>query len=515
LIVVVYILLRINIVGIPLDRDEGLFAYAGQVILRGGLPYLDVLEMKPPLVFYLNALALRVFPPTPTGIHLFLHIYNFLTLIVLFFVGKIFMKSRAAGLWTAFIYAIFSSLPSIQGFTASTEMFLLLPISLSFLFILLVIDRDKGFFSFLSGVSGALAFWIRPTGALILFVLFIFLLLSQAKFSLKRKIELKHLAIWLLGFLLISLIIVGYFIARNLFYEFVFWCFVYPYYYGKGANIWAYFFIILKRLGWLLEGNLILFLLLFFGLVVAVLKKNNSGYFLFGFLFFSLLAVVPGFAYPHYFAQLAPAIALSGAFALVAIIDLIKTKKSRLFFSFLFALVIFMNPILVHFDYYFKLSADEISRYFFHAQPFPESVPLGQFIAEQTTKNDKVFIFGAEPQILVYADRESVSPFASGCPFVSDAPLYEVFYQKVWRDVSLTPPKYFVVFPFYMRPRSRLDDWLARCFEQLLADHYDLEAIMSVEFPRGKLTLFATLNDVQKKSFNGQALIFIFKRRGP
>ncbi|MFH1361666.1 MAG: hypothetical protein ABIH69_03330, partial [bacterium] len=47
LIVVVYILLRINIVGIPLDRDEGLFAYAGQVILRGGLPYLDVLEMKP------------------------------------------------------------------------------------------------------------------------------------------------------------------------------------------------------------------------------------------------------------------------------------------------------------------------------------------------------------------------------------------------------------------------------------------------------------------------------------
>ena len=81
-ICLVYILIRLNTVSIPLDRDEGIFGYAGQVILNNGLPYRDVFDHKPPVAFYLNALALLFVPPTSTGIHTFLHVYNFLTLIV-------------------------------------------------------------------------------------------------------------------------------------------------------------------------------------------------------------------------------------------------------------------------------------------------------------------------------------------------------------------------------------------------------------------------------------------------
>ena len=89
-ICLVYILIRINTVSIPLDRDEGIFGYAGQVILNNGLPYRDVFDHKPPVAFYLNALALLFVPPTSTGIHTYLHVYNFFTLIVLFFLAKIY-----------------------------------------------------------------------------------------------------------------------------------------------------------------------------------------------------------------------------------------------------------------------------------------------------------------------------------------------------------------------------------------------------------------------------------------
>ena len=64
-IAAVYIVIRINIVNIPLDRDEGMFGYMGQLILDGGLPYLDAFDHKPPVVFYLNALALLFVPSTP------------------------------------------------------------------------------------------------------------------------------------------------------------------------------------------------------------------------------------------------------------------------------------------------------------------------------------------------------------------------------------------------------------------------------------------------------------------
>lgn len=71
-ICLVYILIRLYIVSIPLDRDEGIFGYAGQVILNDGLQYRDVFDHKPPVAFYLKALALLFVPPTSTGIHKFL-----------------------------------------------------------------------------------------------------------------------------------------------------------------------------------------------------------------------------------------------------------------------------------------------------------------------------------------------------------------------------------------------------------------------------------------------------------
>jgi len=42
---------------IPLD-DKEVFRYAGQVILKGGVPYRDFFDHKPPLIFFLNSLGL-------------------------------------------------------------------------------------------------------------------------------------------------------------------------------------------------------------------------------------------------------------------------------------------------------------------------------------------------------------------------------------------------------------------------------------------------------------------------
>ncbi len=235
-ICLVYILIRLNTVSIPLDRDEGIFGYAGQVILNNGLPYRDVFDQKPPVAFYLNALALLFVPPTSTGIHTFLHLYNFLTLIVLFFLAKAYTESYTIGLWVAFSYAVFSSSPAIQGFTASTEMFLLLPISMSLLFAVLAVQRRSILFSSASGICGALAFFTKQTAAFILVFVCLYVLASLISCVLRKNMSKRtSVAIllgWGAGFILVVLLIAQALLSQfksdttcqSLIFEVTFYC---------------------------------------------------------------------------------------------------------------------------------------------------------------------------------------------------------------------------------------------------------------------------------------------------
>ena len=239
-IALVYILIRINVANIPLDRDEGMFGYMGQLILDGGIPYLDAFDHKPPVVFYLNALALLFFPPTPLGIHVFLHMYNFLTLIALYCLVKAYSNSTVAGLWTAFIFAVFSSSPGIQGYGASTEMFLLLPLTLSLLFAVLAVSKKSLCFPILSGVFGALTFWTKQTAALAMVFIIAYLIFAQIKRTQSNRFDvakpLLSLALWGSGFLAISLLIGGYFYYHNAFEKFIYCNFTYNFVYSKVSS---------------------------------------------------------------------------------------------------------------------------------------------------------------------------------------------------------------------------------------------------------------------------------------
>jgi len=50
-------------------RDTGLFLYAGKIIRQGGLPYLDIWDQKPPLIFYINAFGLALGGGSAEGVY--------------------------------------------------------------------------------------------------------------------------------------------------------------------------------------------------------------------------------------------------------------------------------------------------------------------------------------------------------------------------------------------------------------------------------------------------------------
>src|SRR5580765_3414099 len=60
---------RARLLEMPLERDEGEYAYAGQLILQGVPPYAEACNMKLPGVYYAYAVIMRLFGETARGIH--------------------------------------------------------------------------------------------------------------------------------------------------------------------------------------------------------------------------------------------------------------------------------------------------------------------------------------------------------------------------------------------------------------------------------------------------------------
>src|ERR1700734_3533472 len=60
---------RIRLLEVPLERDEGEYAYAGQLLLQGIPPYQAAFNMKFPGVYGAYALIMGAFGQTIGGIH--------------------------------------------------------------------------------------------------------------------------------------------------------------------------------------------------------------------------------------------------------------------------------------------------------------------------------------------------------------------------------------------------------------------------------------------------------------
>lgn len=68
LLLMLTVLRQANPLKIFPSLDNGYYLYTGQMILRGGTPYLDFWESKPPAIFYINALGLLLGRGTRWGV---------------------------------------------------------------------------------------------------------------------------------------------------------------------------------------------------------------------------------------------------------------------------------------------------------------------------------------------------------------------------------------------------------------------------------------------------------------
>src|SRR2546422_1922989 len=92
-VLVLVVILLVGIVGVrllhvPLERDEGEYAYAGQLILDGTPPYRLAGNMKLPGTYAAYALIMAAFGQTTAGIHLGFLFVNAGAVILVYLLGR-------------------------------------------------------------------------------------------------------------------------------------------------------------------------------------------------------------------------------------------------------------------------------------------------------------------------------------------------------------------------------------------------------------------------------------------
>ena len=90
------LLLGLPTLTMPFGADQSIFATIGDTINRGGYPYVDAWDQKPPGIYLLYALALRFPGELMFRVRLFDLLWTLATLAMLFVVGRRLWNARAA-----------------------------------------------------------------------------------------------------------------------------------------------------------------------------------------------------------------------------------------------------------------------------------------------------------------------------------------------------------------------------------------------------------------------------------
>jgi 4-amino-4-deoxy-L-arabinose transferase-like glycosyltransferase len=131
LIVLSSVLLRFPFNDVPMVNDEGAYAFVASSWTGDYQLYRDIPFDRPQLLFLIFKGILSVFGSSIEAIRTGAAFFNVLTLLAVFAMTRR-MFSTGAALASAALFAVASTAPAIEGFTANAELFAVLPLTLSF-----------------------------------------------------------------------------------------------------------------------------------------------------------------------------------------------------------------------------------------------------------------------------------------------------------------------------------------------------------------------------------------------
>ena len=404
-ILAVSTLLRLAFIHEPFERDEGQYATIAQNILRGGLPYRDAIEIKPPGTFYLYALAISLFGATTEAVRTFTALYAMLTVISVYGVARQ-IAGVLSGLCAALVYGIFSTFPLLQGSSSNTEVFLVLPMTAGVWFFLKSFNTKKRSYLFGVGLCAAFAMLIKPVALPVVILEFLLIPFIRSGEGRLREASL-DLAAFILPIAACAATTFGYFYLRGGLDDLLYWTVEFPRRYKESEAGGPSLGYVMKYL----KSSLLTPILLGIPSAVwlAATRRDIVGFqCLLQILAVCLAIALPGKYFPHYFIMIIPFLAIPAG---VGLDHISRMRRLPAVSMLLFVVAACSFSLWKNYEFYTDYSPERVSVEKYGTTLFVASGRVAHYLRGHTRPDDYIFQWGFEPELYFLADRRCPNPY--------------------------------------------------------------------------------------------------------
>jgi hypothetical protein len=506
LVIVFFALVRVHLRNMPLERDEGEYAYSGQLMLDGIPPYKLAYNMKLPGTYAAYAVIMAVFGQTPAGIHLGILLVNAATTFLVFLLTKR-VHGPLTGLIAGCTYALLSTRSSVLGLQGHATHFVALAAVAGILILLRSLDTGQISLFFLSGLALGVGILMKQHGAFLALFAGLYALRSQ------RRIRLRDLAlrgsVFAAGVVLPFVVTCLILVHEGVFRQFWFWTFSYGRAYASEMSL-AQGWEMIRAVGpWMLRPAVI-WEIATVGVTALLWNKKvrSQSAFSVGFLLFAILAVLPGYYFrPHYFILLLPAASLWTGIGVAATRDFLLERSAKPWLAAL--------PVLF-FALAFLLSVRGQRKFYFHWDPqqalhdshgcgdgCAEDGEVADYLRANSAPQDQVAVLGSEPAIYFYSHRHSASGYIYMYGLTEKQKYAQQMRQEMIAEVERAQPP-FVVYV------DNADSWWNLGSTKQLAYLQPLQQWIFAHYAMEKRIPIA---GTAQHQWSDQAAFYIFRRK--
>jgi dolichyl-phosphate-mannose-protein mannosyltransferase len=478
LVIVVVAWARSRYLEVPLERDEGEFAYGGQLLLQGIPPFRLAYNMKLPGIYAAYAAIMTVFGQTIVGVRLGLICVNAVSTVLVFLVARRII-SPIGGIAAAAVFAILSIGTSVLGGFAHATHFIVLPALGGFLLLESALDNSRSWQFLVSGCLFAFAVLMKQPAVVFPIAAVVWWAYHRAVRSRATAARmLTELAPLIAGVVLPIVLTMLALWWAGVFERFWFWNFEYLREYAAQRSLADGFTNLRYRMAEQFTEAPIAWSLALFGLLGLLLEWRAWARIgpIVGLGILSFAAVCPGFYFRrHYFIVMLPVIGLLAG----AGIDLVVRRMSGtpgLAIGVVCATLSLavVQPIFTQRDLLLGKTPAAMSRAISGSAVFPESIEIARYIREHSTPDDRIAVLGSEPQIYFYANRKSATGYIYMYGLMEIHPFARLMQRELVQEIETARPKFITVVSerssWLANPRS--DVWIFDRIRSLVDANY-------------------------------------------
>jgi len=433
----------------PLERDEGEYAYAGQLILQGVPPYQLAYNMKLPGTYVAYAVIMAVFGQTPAGIHVGVLVMNAITTLLMFLLARRFFGFLPSVVASA-TYALLSISPAVLGLEGHATHFVIFFAIGGLLLLFIGLEKENSWSLFSAGCLLGMSFMMKQPG--IFFPIFgaVYLFTHEWKRSAGLRSLLSHAGVYALGTVLPFAITCLVLYRAGVFNKFWFWTFSYARTYASSVPFHQGMTYLRTSAAGVVRPAVVVWIMALLGVIASSWDSTaeRSSRWCLAFLLFSFVAVCPGLYFrSHYFILLLPAVSLLVAVSVSSGTRVLAKLRHRMVFaalpSVLFALA-FAGALISQRKLLFVMDPISACRSIYPRDPFVELLDVAKYIQSQTAKSEPFAVLGSEPQTYFYARRRSVTGYLYTYSLTEHQPYAAVMQKEMISDVQAARPKFIV-----------------------------------------------------------------------